>query len=684
MRTIPDALRERFLSDLQTRANNADPRLSAILTRETVPLVNDDFLDAAQIASGLQITGRASLAVRRQAGHLEPDRVYIAYVDDGSIVIRYAELNGKKLNELVWQNAPHNYNGSGRVCIAFNGNSGLATESDPWAFYADDGNLVAEKLGSNTAPQVLVEGNVTAVSAILSRAATPGGPNYGFIVFYIDDGAIFCIRRQGNGWSDPEAVELGPSGVTWADLNAFRTRDARLGVQAITSGNAVYELFTMPAQGDYLLFSSASDFTLGVANATKNWDGRIEYSTDANNWATWDGTTTLSSANKKLMLRGVGNSKICTTNSVNQSFVLTGQSGIRCDGNIDMLLDYIKAGAGRYISIGDKCFIGLFKGCTLLTKAPDLPRMNLSSSCYMQMFHGCTSLTSAPALPATSLQFNCYDGMFSGCTSLTAAPELPATTLLNGCYAQMFFGCTSLTAAPELPAAIIPSSCYKQMFLGCTSLTAAPELPATTLYTSCYEGMFKGCTSLTAAPALPATSLVYADKCYKSMFYGCTSLTAAPELPATTLYTSCYEEMFSSCTSLTTPPALPATTLTPNCYKGMFSGCTSLTTLPALPATTLASYCYMGMFSGCRSLTRFPSLPVLSLPTDCYQEMFSYSSLKLSDHEHDEFMYPYRIPTSGTGEGSFRTVDMFKNYRPNEVPTPEINTVYYGNYPTAE
>lgn len=34
--------------------------------------------------------------------------------------------------------------------------------------------------------------------------------------------------------------------------------------------------------------------------------------------------------------------------------------------------------------------------------------------------------------------------MFRSCTSLERAPELPALTLTNGCYQRMFDGCSSL------------------------------------------------------------------------------------------------------------------------------------------------------------------------------------------------------------------------------------------------
>ena len=274
----------------------------------------------------------------------------------------------------------------------------------------------------------------------------------------------------------------------------------------------------------YLTFSSPNSFTLKVNDATKHWDGTLEYSTDASAWSTWDGTTTLSSAtsgsDNVLYLRGTGNTVITGGNS-NYKWVLTG-SDISCIGNIENLLDYATVESGVHPTMAASCYEPMFDGCTSLTQAPALPATTLAEGCYASMFSGCTSLTQAPALPAATLADYCYYGMFNGCTSLTQAPALPATTLASSCYMQMFSGCTSLTQAPDLPATTLEISCYAFMFNGCTSLTQAPALPATTLAIGCYYGMFSGCTSLTQAPALPATTL--ASSCYYGMFNGCTSL----------------------------------------------------------------------------------------------------------------------------------------------------------------
>ena len=196
----------------------------------------------------------------------------------------------------------------------------------------------------------------------------------------------------------------------------------------------------------YLTFKSPNSFTLAVGDATKHWDGTLEYSTDETTWSTWDGTTTLSSSTSGskdvLYLRGTGNTVIAGDNQ-NYRWVLTG-SNIACAGNIENLLDYTTVKAGQHPAMAALCFCGMFDGCTSLTQAPALPATTLAAGCYAVMFNGCTSLTQAPALPATTLEISCYLQMFNGCTSLTQAPALPATTLASNCYYFMFSGCTSL------------------------------------------------------------------------------------------------------------------------------------------------------------------------------------------------------------------------------------------------
>lgn len=56
--------------------------------------------------------------------------------------------------------------------------------------------------------------------------------------------------------------------------------------------------------------------------------------------------------------------------------------------------------------------------------------------------------------------------MFKGCTSLTTAPELPATTLASSCYSNMFCKCTSLNYIKMLATDISAYNCLSNWVYG--------------------------------------------------------------------------------------------------------------------------------------------------------------------------------------------------------------------------
>ena len=150
----------------------------------------------------------------------------------------------------------------------------------------------------------------------------------------------------------------------------------------------------------------------------------------------------------------------------------------------------------------------------------DNPDAVLLNYCGYYMFRNCTGLTGAPELPAETLASYCYYGMFYNCNTLRNVPTLPATTLANYCYQGMFSGCTSLETVPSnlLPATTLATYCYQGMFNECTSLEEAPELLASTLVSSCYYRMFYNCSSLKKVKCL-ATSH-NASNCTKEWLYG--------------------------------------------------------------------------------------------------------------------------------------------------------------------
>ena len=245
--------------------------------------------------------------------------------------------------------------------------------------------------------------------------------------------------------------------------------------------------------------ASALTFTAREANSSVSFNivgsvSSVSLSYSIDNGQNWNPYTFGQSVN----LAAVGDSVMFKGDNDSFSEGFSNYINVRMTGKVAASgsLAYLLASNGDNKALTPYCFSNLFKGCTSLVQAPELPATTLAEFCYDSMFFGCTLLAQAPALPATSLEDGCYQLMFENCTSLVQAPTLPATSLAYECYKYMFFGCTSLAQAPALPATSLAVYCYQNMFAECTSLVQAPALPATSLADYCYENMFSGCTSL--------------------------------------------------------------------------------------------------------------------------------------------------------------------------------------------
>ena len=324
--------------------------------------------------------------------------------------------------------------------------------------------------------------------------------------------------------------KVGVTGITVADWTEGTTLGgkAELDSPYLTFTAAGAQTFMMKAQGGYTISG-------------------LQYSVNEGEWknVVADEKVSFGGTNRTLRLRGTNIYGTASAPSEYSTITFDPYVNVSCTGDIRTLLDY-----KNYETVDTKNarFCNLFKNCTALTSAPDLPATTLASSCYGAMFFLCTNLVNAPALPAETLADECYSAMFFRCTNLVKAPALPAETLEKSCYNAMFNGCISLTSAPKLPAKTLAYGCYMTMFYGCTNLESAPDLPATELKESCYYGMFRSCTNLESAPTLSATTLENA--CYGTMFKDCTNLETAPALPAETLKDNCYSEIFAGCKKL--------------------------------------------------------------------------------------------------------------------------------------
>ena len=167
----------------------------------------------------------------------------------------------------------------------------------------------------------------------------------------------------------------------------------------------------------YLTFSSSLPFTIETKNLSKNWDGIIEWSSDAISWFLWDGATTLSSnTSNSLLVRGIGNTVI-TGNNRDHRWVLNGNN-INCLGNIECLLDYQTVANGNHPNTANYAFAYLFSENTDIISAPSISSVNLSQYCFVEFCSWCANLKTIPKISQTEYPDGCFQYSFWGCSKL--------------------------------------------------------------------------------------------------------------------------------------------------------------------------------------------------------------------------------------------------------------------------
>ena len=108
--------------------------------------------------------------------------------------------------------------------------------------------------------------------------------------------------------------------------------------------------------------------------------------------------------------------------------------------------DYNK---GNVISLNEDEYVR-FRGTGVTTNYSNRFSMtgSISASGYVDSLR-LKSLYNANYGQFQGLAGDCYSYMFRDCTSLISAPELPATFLPYGCYMSMFYGCFSLDLSTQ-------------------------------------------------------------------------------------------------------------------------------------------------------------------------------------------------------------------------------------------
>jgi len=402
----------------------------------------------------------------------------------------------------------------------------LSTNSSSMRYMGRSVRLVKNITGSGSLSYATTEVNKTTADAAFTNPLTMVGDG---TVTYAksDDNNNICTVNANTG----EVTLNGNTGsctitATVANSPFFN----------YATNTASYTLTVTPATPLQIPLTIEAKIAPATVTFTKGsnvtWTNPVEYSLNGGAWTEYASGTgiTLTNVGDKVSFRG-NNVSYATSTSEGYYSKFAFTSPCYVYGNIMSLIDASSFATNITLEGGYNNFCRLFYNNSNLYNHPSktlvLPATNISSSpnidTYCEMFRGCTHLTTAPELPATILPNSCYNGMFYGCTSLTIAPELPATEFGAYCYKEMFYGCTGLTTAPELPATTLSVHCYEKMFYGCTSLTTAPTLPAPTLTMSCYEDMFHGCTHLNSVTCFATSEINSSNNSTSNWLYNVAS-----------------------------------------------------------------------------------------------------------------------------------------------------------------
>ena len=343
------------------------------------------------------------------------------------------------------------------------------------------------------------------------------------------------------------ATKLGSKSIV---KKMFGTKEV---LKEVFDGVVVYT--NTPPTYPYVTFSSPNTFTIAQAGSTKTWDGILYYSIDAQNWYTWDGTTTLNSSStgdtKYLYMRGTNNSYI-TGNTTNRYWVVTG-SNVTVSGDIENLLDYQDVENGVHPYAGDYTFAyWLFNNqsivdCSnLILSCPTVPERG-----YFNMFNSCGDMLYGPSIiSATTIGQNGCNSMFTNCFSMIIGPEELSINGLNSSgFSSMFGSCSALVSPPRIQVEHAADQSMVSMFSNCSSLEDLPKLYFGTFVGSdCCRRMFNNCTKIKISTTqtgeyqnaylLPTGQTTTGTTPYRQIFNGTGGTYTGDGTAGTTYYTS--------------------------------------------------------------------------------------------------------------------------------------------------
>ena len=265
------SLLEKFNEKIQTKGNDNNPNPLVYITRNKTPITTQRYWEKKIVTS--TVGTRSSIAVRRPYGEFMTDGIFVAQVENGDAVVKFAEPN-INLSKMTFSHVKTIPNVS-ELSIMFDGfmkqSSDEVVETYtvgnlPYVFYVDTSNSLKYINLDDESIFGTISDDAVNVATVRGLYAESIG---------LDDG-IFCFYTNtlGELWEssilDGEVVELTqitkkPVGVTaWEDVWVGFTFDYRIVLQLKGSDGNVYTLLSKSRTSGYnnMLYLALKNITV--------------------------------------------------------------------------------------------------------------------------------------------------------------------------------------------------------------------------------------------------------------------------------------------------------------------------------------------------------------------------------------------------------------------------------------